>query len=169
MATISQRLAFIISANAEQAIKAFDKTANAAEKQMGKANKSIDKVGASMTKLGAAGLASAGLLGSQLFKAGQSASELSETMNKSQVVFGKSAKEIETFGKQAADSLGLSQEAAVNAATTFAIFGKSAGLAGGDLTTFSKDLVTLSADFASFYNTSPEESILAIGAALRGE
>lgn len=169
MATISQRLAFLISANADQAIKAFDKTANAAEKQMGKATKSIDNVGASMTKFGAAGLAAAGVIGSQLFKAGQSASNLSETMNKSQVVFSKGAKEIEAFGKQAADSLGLSQEAAVNAATTFAIFGKSAGLAGGDLTTFSKDLVTLSADFASFFNTSPEDSILAIGAALRGE
>jgi hypothetical protein len=73
MATISQRLAFIIAANADQAIKAFDKTANAAEKQMGKANKSIDKVGASMTKFGAAGLAAAGTLGSGLFKLAQGA------------------------------------------------------------------------------------------------
>lgn len=73
MATISQRLAFLISANADQAIKAFDKTANAAEKQMGKANKSIDKVGASMTKFGAAGLAAAGTLGAGLFKLAQGA------------------------------------------------------------------------------------------------
>jgi hypothetical protein len=73
MATVSQRLAFLISANADQAIKAFDKTANAAEKQMGKANKSIDKVGASMTKFGAAGLAAAGTLGAGLFKLAQGA------------------------------------------------------------------------------------------------
>jgi hypothetical protein len=73
MATVSQRLAFLISANADQAIKAFDKTANAAEKQMGKATKSIDKVGANMTKFGAAGLAAAGTLGAGLFKLAQGA------------------------------------------------------------------------------------------------
>ena len=73
MATVSQRLAFLISANADQAIKAFDKTANSAEKQMGKASKSIDKVGANMTKFGAAGLAAAGTLGAGLFKLAQGA------------------------------------------------------------------------------------------------
>jgi len=73
MATITQRLAFLISANADQAIKAFDKTAIAAEKQMGKAGKSIDKLGASMTKFGAAGLAAAGTLGAGLFKLAQGA------------------------------------------------------------------------------------------------
>ena len=73
MATITQRLAFLVSANADQAIKAFDKTAATAEKQMGKAGKSIDKLGASMTKFGAAGLAAAGTLGGGLFKLAQGA------------------------------------------------------------------------------------------------
>ena len=41
MATINQRLAFIISANAEQAVKAFEKTANTADKQMKKASTSM--------------------------------------------------------------------------------------------------------------------------------
>lgn len=75
MATITQRLAFLVSANADQAIKAFDKTAATAEKQMGKAGKSIDKLGASMTKFGAAGLAAAGTLGTGLFKLAQGAIE----------------------------------------------------------------------------------------------
>jgi hypothetical protein len=57
----------------------------------------------------------------------------------------------------------------MDAAATFATFGKSAGLAGDELVTFSTDLTTLSADLASFYNTSPEQAINAIGAALRGE
>lgn len=75
MATITQRLAFLVSANADQAIKAFDKTATTAEKQMGRAGKSIDKLGASMTKFGAAGLAAAGTLGGGLFKLAQGAIE----------------------------------------------------------------------------------------------
>jgi hypothetical protein len=57
----------------------------------------------------------------------------------------------------------------MDAAATFATFGKSAGLAGNELVKFSTDLTTLSADLASFYNTSPEQAINAIGAALRGE
>jgi hypothetical protein len=169
MATITQRLAFLISANAEQAIKAFDKTAATAEKQMGKAGKSIDKLGGQLTKFGAAGLAASGVIGQQLFKAGQAASDLSESMNKTRVIFGGASKDVEAFASNAADKLGLSKRAALDAASTFATFGKAAGLSGGELTGFSKKLVTLSADLASFYNTSPEDAILAIGAALRGE
>ena len=58
---------------------------------------------------------------------------------------------------------------ALEAAATFAQFGKAAGLADQDLVDFSTDLVTLSADLASFNNSSPEEAITAIGSALRGE
>lgn len=169
MATVNQRLAFIISANPEQAIKAFEKTANAAERQMGKTEKTLGKVGAGLTKFGAAGLAASGVIGSQLFKAGQAAGDLSESLNKTRVIFGQTSGQIEVFAETAATSLGLSQRAALDAASTFATFGKAAGLAGNELGTFSKDLVTLSADLASFYNTSPEDAVLAIGAALRGE
>ena len=73
MATITQRLAFLISANADSAIRAFEKTSNAAEKEMAKAEKSLAKTGASLTKFGAAGLAAAGTLGGGLFKLAQGA------------------------------------------------------------------------------------------------
>jgi len=169
MATVTQRLAFLISANADSAIKAFEKTSGSAAKEMAKAEKSLDKVGASLTKFGATGLAAAGVIGQQLFKAGQSASDLSESLNKTRVIFGEASKDVEDFAKGAADNLGLSQRAALDASSTFATFGKAAGLSGQDLTGFSEKLVTLSADFASFYNTSPEDAITAIGAALRGE
>jgi hypothetical protein len=169
MATITNRLAFIISANADQAIKGFDKTATAAERQLGKAQNKIDNLGVSMVKFGATGLAVAGTLGAGLYKMGQQASNLAETVSKTRVVFGAASKEIEEFGKTAAKNLGLSNRSALDASSTFALFGKSAGLSGKDLTDFSKKLVVLSADFASFFNTEPEDAIQAIGAALRGE
>jgi hypothetical protein len=75
MATITQRLAFLISANADGAIKAFDKTAQQADKQLGKAQKSIDQLGVKMTRFGATGLAAAGTLGAGLFKLAQGAIE----------------------------------------------------------------------------------------------
>lgn len=97
------------------------------------------------------------------------ARDINETVSKVGVIFGDQADEIQKFADTAATSLGLSKQAAMDGASTFAVFGKSAGLAGGDLTKFSTDLTGLSSDLASFYNTSPEDAITAIGAALRGE
>lgn len=75
MATVTQRLAFLISANADSAIKAFEKTSGSAAKEMAKAEKSLEKAGANLTKFGAAGLAAAGTLGGGLFKLAQGAIE----------------------------------------------------------------------------------------------
>ena len=97
------------------------------------------------------------------------ASDLNESVSKTGVIFGKSAGQVVKFADKASQSLGLSKTAALDASSTFATFGKSAGLSGKELTGFSTQLVTLSADLASFYNTSPEAAITAIGSALRGE
>jgi hypothetical protein len=99
----------------------------------------------------------------------KAASDLSESVSKVGVLFGDSSSKIEAFAEQAAQSLGQTKQQALDAASTFAIFGKSAGLAGDDLVKFSTDFTTLASDLASFNNTSPEDAIQAIGAALRGE
>lgn len=96
-------------------------------------------------------------------------SDLAEATSKNQVIFGDVADEIEAFSAAAAKGLGQSQVQALNAASTFATFGKGAGLAGEDLVDFSTEFVTLASDLASFNNTTPEDAITAIGAALRGE
>jgi hypothetical protein len=110
-----------------------------------------------------AGVAAAG------FKVVQSASDLNESISKSEVVFGESAKAIAAWSKTTAQALGLSQVAALEAASNFAILGQSAGLTGGDLADFSTDLTGLAADLASFNNTSVDEAITALAAGLRGE
>lgn len=97
------------------------------------------------------------------------ASDLNETTNKASVVFGKGAAAIQKFSDTAATSLGQTKQQALDAATTFAVFGKGAGLTGQSLAGFSSKLVTLSGDMASFSNTTPEDAIESIGAALRGE
>jgi hypothetical protein len=98
------------------------------------------------------------------------ASDLNETISKVGVIFGKeAAPEIEKFASTAATQLGQSKQQAMDAAATFAVFGKSAGLSGKSLSTFSTDFTTLASDLASFHNASPQETIEAIGAALRGE
>lgn len=99
----------------------------------------------------------------------KAASDLNETMSKSEVIFGNVAKEVQAFARTAARSLGQSETQALDAASTFAVFGKSAGLAGKELSKFAIDFTGLASDLASFNNTSPEDAIMAIGAALRGE
>ena len=99
----------------------------------------------------------------------KAASNFEEALNKVNVVFGKGGAEIEAWSKTASKTFGQSQVQALDAASTFAVFGKSAGLQGTKLTGFAKKLTVLASDLASFNNTSPEEAIQAIGAALRGE
>lgn len=97
------------------------------------------------------------------------ASDLDETQNKLNEVFGDGANSITKNLEKSAREIGQTRQQAYDAAATFGIFGKAAGLAGDDLVDFSEELVRLSADFSSFYNTSPEDAITAIGAALRSE
>jgi hypothetical protein len=99
----------------------------------------------------------------------RAASDFQEATSKVNVVFGRASKSIKDFADNAARNLGQSKQSVLDAAGTFGTFGKAAGLAGEDLAGFTTDFVTLSTDLASFNNTSPEEAVLAIGAALRGE
>jgi hypothetical protein len=103
------------------------------------------------------------------FKAIQKASDLSESVSKINTIFGEGAQGVADFSKTAAKELGISEQSVYDAAGTFGVFGKAAGLGGQDLTDFSNKFTTLSADLASFNNTSPEDAMQAIGAALRGE
>jgi hypothetical protein len=120
-------------------------------------------------KVAAIGAAAVGAFSAASFIAIQRASDLNETISKSQQIFGAASREIETFASGAATALGQTKQQAIDAAATFGIFGKAAGLSGTELATFSTEFVTLASDLASFNNTSPEEAIQAIGAALRGE
>jgi hypothetical protein len=131
-----------------------------------RATKTLDKVRSAAKVAFAAGAAAAGAFA---VKAVSAASDLAETQSKVGQIFGDSARDVLKFSDTAATTLGQSRQQALDAAATFGIFGKSAGLAGTDLTGFSTEMVSLATDLASFNNTSPDEAIVAIGAALRGE
>jgi hypothetical protein len=97
------------------------------------------------------------------------ASDMNETVSKTGVIFGDSAGAILKWSESAADKMGLSKQAALDAAGGFAIFGQAAGLQGKNLEDFTTGLVGRASDLASFYNTSTEDAAAAIQAALRGE
>ncbi|MCY1141715.1 hypothetical protein OWR29_27270 [Actinoplanes sp. Pm04-4] len=145
-------------------VKAGERAADAAGPGMGRRLAShISTALAAGTGILAVGLAKG------LGAAVKSASDLNETISKTNTVFGKNSNEIQRWASQASTSMGQSKKAALDGAATFAIYGKQAGLTSKDLVGFSTGLSGLASDMASFSNTSPEEAIEAIGAAMRGE
>jgi hypothetical protein len=140
-----------------------DKKTKGFSSSIGKYSKAMAK---SFAIAGAAAGAMAIKIGIDSVKA---ASDLNEEVSKAEIIFGDVADEIKAFAKTADRALGLTQKEALDAASTFATFGKASGLTGRDLAKFSKSATTLAADLGAFYNTNADEAITAIGAALRGE
>jgi hypothetical protein len=142
-----------------------------ANKQLGGLDASVTKVQKLSTAFVGVGVAAKGfsIAGGFINSATDAASNMEETLSKTSVLFGQNSTEIVKFAEGAAKTFGQSKQQALDAATTFATFGKAAGLAGSDLTGFSTGFVGLASDLASFNNTTPEQAINAIGSALRGE
>ena len=134
-------------------------------KSLGNAKQSLADFSKKVGQVGvAAGVAFAGLGA----KSVGLAVDFEESLSKAQQIFGDAAKGIEANAKGAASAVGLSQAEFLEAASSFGVFGKAAGLTGDDLSTFSTDLVTLSADVASFNNLKPEDALAKLNAGLRG-
>lgn len=166
--TLAREVKIAIVANAKGVKTAVEE----ANHSLGLLDGTVSKIGGALKGLtiglGAAGaaLGGAAMAAKPLIDA---ASDLNESISKTGVLFGEQADPIRKFAAGAAKSLGMSERAALDAASTMATFGKAAGLTGPALTSFSTDMVTLSGDLASFFNSSPDEAMEAIGAALRGE
>jgi hypothetical protein len=144
----------------------IDKQLKNVSTQFRKTGSSIEKVGAGLTKYITLPLVG---IGAGVYKLVQSASDLNETISKTGEIFGEQTDEIKKWADTAALKFGQSKKDALDAASTFAMFGQAAGKTGSDVVSFSQRMVELSSDMASFYNTSPEDAVRAIGAALRGE
>lgn len=120
--------------------------------------------------IGPAVAAAAGVAIGGFFKdAISGASDLAETTSKVGQVFGRGADDVQAFASRGAKALGQTRQQVLDASATFGTFGKAAGLSGVGLAKFSTGFAGLATDLASFSNTSPEQAVQAIGAALRGE
>ena len=97
------------------------------------------------------------------------ASNMAESLSKVRVVFGDGAAAVEAWGKTAADSMGISNQAALEAAGTYGNLFQAFGLGQGQAQDMSMSLVQLAGDMASFNNTSIDDAILALRSGLSGE
>jgi len=136
------------------------------DKGLRRGNTALAKFG----KLAKVGAAAAGVgLVAGATKAVSAASNLAESTNAVNVVFGKSADTITDFGKTAADAAGLSrrefQELAVGTGSLLVNFGYSTQDAADATVTLGQR----AADMASVFNTDVGTALEAVNAGLRGE
>lgn len=97
------------------------------------------------------------------------ASDWGETLNKSNVIFGRNAAAMRRWSRTAADSFGLSSENALSSAAAFGDMFSQIGFTGDAAARMSKDVVQMAADFGSFNNLDTSDVLDRISASLRGE
>lgn len=94
---------------------------------------------------------------------------IGEEASKSTVIFGQAASKAVSEFADSASSIGLSRLAALQATASFGNLFTAIGLTQDQAVSMSLQITRLAADLASFNNTTTEDAILALGAALRGE
>lgn len=93
---------------------------------------------------------------------------IGEEASKSNVIFGQSADAVQRFA-ESASAIGLSTREALAASAQFGNLFTAIGLSQDRAAELSVELTKLGSDLASFNNTTTDEALLALGAALRGE
>lgn len=145
--------------------KGFDK----ADKGSLRLSTSVGKVRASIGEIvPVAAVGAAAIVGGAIKSIG-AASDLNETLSKSSTIFGANAGTVEAWGKTAANSFGMSEQAAIENASSLGDMFTQMGLGGTRAQQMSTKLVELSGDLASFHNADPSDVIEATTAAFRGE
>jgi hypothetical protein len=132
------------------------------------AGRSLKASLSSAMKGAAAGLAAVGVT-NFLGGAIDAASSFNETLSKSNAVFKGNAAGVEAWAKGAADNIGLSTRAALDAASGFGNMFVQLGIGGDEAARMSEKIVELGVDFRSFSNANIEDVLAAQSAAFRGE
>ena len=105
----------------------------------------------------------------EIGKAIKAASDLNESLSKTQVAFGNSANDILEWSKTSATAFGQSRQQALEAASSFGLLFSSMGVTREESARMSKSLVELASDIASINNLDPEEALLKLRSGLVGE
>lgn len=169
MANRITTLVEFVTDSAQRSIQKFTSDIRNAEGATGKFRAGWSGLGdlARQNAMAIAGAAATGVAAA--YKLAQGAADTQAKFSALNQVVGETmAQRLDEWASNAADKIGLSRNAVFDAATTFGMFGKEAGLAGAELEGFIQDQIQLAADFAAFKNTSPEQVIQDIRAAYAG-
>jgi hypothetical protein len=97
------------------------------------------------------------------------ASDLSEQIAKTNVVFGRNGQEVIRWSRTMATGFGLSERSALTYAGSFGALLRPLGVRQAPAARLSKNLVERAADIASFYNTSEDDALQALQSGLVGQ
>lgn len=169
MPSLTERLALLVTLDAQGAIKGFNDLGKAADRSLSKADERLDRYAVRFQKAGAGMLAGAGLAATGLYKAGQAAADLEQAVGGTAAVFGDTSDKIDAFAKSAAQSMGLSEREFRQSTTSFGGQLKGLGFTLDAAADKSVELTKVAADLAATYGGTTAEAVQALGAALRGE
>lgn len=144
--------------------------AGTSSKQVDLFGRNVESVGKKVSGLATGALVAAGAGMIAFAKDSvKAASDLEESMNAVNVVFGTAADKIVSFGEQAATSAGLAQAEFQQMATVLGSSLINAGIPLDEAAEKTIELTQRAADMASVFNTTVPDALGAMQAALRGE
>ena len=150
--------------------KNLSKATKGANDSFADLGKKFAKVGANIAKVTAAvGIGIGVLAVSQIKKAIDAASDLSEATNAVNVTFGQAAEGILALGENAAQGLGLSKTELFGISVQFSSFAKTIAGDGGDVVDIVDEISRRGADFASVYNLDVADALGKFQSGLAGQ
>ncbi len=156
----------------QNAYQAMQKSINAANQDIGK-NNMFEGLGAKIKSAAGEMQIFGGVItavfGGAITYATKASSDLSEAMNKVDVVFGSASQEIKDFAASSASSLGLSRTATLDYAGSLGNMFTAMKLSQGAAGEMSKGILALAADIASFNNINVTEALDKLKSGLQGE
>lgn len=165
---ITSRLDGKFQANLDKA----EKSVTQVGKEMGNTTKATDistksfiKGALALEVLNRAYQVASGLVASMV----KNASDLTESINAVNVVFGSGAQKVLDYGRNAATSVGLARSEYNQMATITGALLKDTGLTMDEVAEKTNDLAVRAADMASVFNTSVADAASAVNQAIRGE
>lgn len=159
-----------MSSNTEKAAQTAERFGNDTEKAAKKANDSLKTVGERMEKIGKSLTQKASIpILAAITAAVKTAGDFSETLSKTEVVFGGMTDAVLDWSEKSIDAMGMAQSTALEMASTYGDMATGMGLAGSAAADMSMNMTQLAADIASFKNKSIGEVNTALTGVFTGE
>lgn len=143
--------------------KDLEAALSSAEKKLAGFSSKMKDIGSSLSLRLTAPLALAGGAAIKL------ASDFEESLNKVNVAFKDSSKDVQAFAKTTLKSFGIAEGTALDMAALFGDMSTSMGLSTGQAAKLSTSMVSLAGDLASFKNMNIEEVTTALNGVFTGE
>ncbi len=155
-----------LASNSQSAASGIQNVGTAAQSATGNLQKATDqltKIGSSMTKLVTAPIVAA------YTASVKGAADLTETVSKTEQVFGNFYGNIEKWSETSIDTMGIAQSTALEMASLYGDMATGMGFSQSAAAEMSTQLTTLAADLASFKNISIDTAETALKSVFTGE